>query len=161
MFHVLSRNDHNLRANVYYTLGFKKCNNVDYPKEIADLRISNPDAPHNNFYITVQYDGKPLDAILVLYASKPYSGGSFFSYIRLGLLGLTGEDNNKTAAYKDGKPMILDIEAVKNFYEQVGRNTGYIIHEEEVSADQFVMVLNQTKGLPNQELITAMKKAMQ
>lgn len=160
MFHVLSRNDHNLRENVYFTLGFKKCNEVVYPTEIASLRISNPDAPHNDYYITVKSSDMPLDVMLVLYASKPYSGGSFFGYVTLGMMVVTGDENSKVPVMIEGKPQILEVSSVKNFYEQVGRNTGYIIHAEEVCADQFVMLLNKEKGLPNQELITAMKKVM-
>ncbi len=160
LFHVLSRFDRSMRERVYNTLGFKKCNNIDYPKEIADLRISNPDAPHNNFYLTVKYNDKPIDITLILYSSGNYSGGSFFRYLKLGLMVVTGDDDARTPALKDGKPWILDVNDVWNFYEQVGRNTNYIIHEEEICADQFVMLLNQNINIPNPELIKSMKKAM-
>ena len=160
LFHVLSRYDKEMSEKVYNTMGFKKCNEVPYPKEIADLRISNPDAPYNNFYITVKYDNKPLDVMLVLYASREFDGGSFFGYMQIGLLAVDGDDSNKKVVLKDGKPLILKIKDVKNFYEQTGMNTDYNIHVEELSADQFEMLVNQEAGLPNPEIIDAMKKVL-
>jgi hypothetical protein len=80
-----------MSEKIYNTMGFKKCNEVAYPKEIADLRISNPDAPRNDFYITVDYNDQPIDVMLILFASKPYNGGSFFSYLQIGLLAVEGE----------------------------------------------------------------------
>jgi hypothetical protein len=160
LFHVLSRYDRNMRERVYNTLGFTKCNDVPYPKEIADLRISNPDAPHNNFYLRVKYGAKPVDVMLILYSSGQYSGGSFFSYLKLELMVVTGDADSKTPVYKDSIPWIIDVKDVQNFYQQVGKNTQYIIHEEEICADQFVILLNQNIIIPNEDLIVAMRKAM-
>lgn len=160
LFHVLSRYDKEMSGNVYNTLGFKKSNEVAYPKEIADLRISNPDAPFNDYYLTVQHNGKPVDVMLVLFASKEYAGGSFFQYLQIGMLAVEGDDMNKTPVYVDGKPLILKVKEVQNFYEQIGKNTSYIIHAEELSADHFELLLNQDKNIPNPELIEAMKNVM-
>jgi hypothetical protein len=160
LFHVISRNNPDLRKKIYNSLGFKKCNDVPYPPEIADLRISNPDAPHNNYYITVEHESKPVDVMIILFSGKQYSGGSFFSYLQIGLLAVEGGEMNKSPVYKNGKPLILKVKEVKNFYEQVGKNSDYILHAEELSADHFVMMLNQETALPNPELIEAMKSAM-
>jgi len=67
---------------------------------------------------------------------------------------------NKKPVYKDGKLLILEMNNVKGFFKQVGKNTAYVIHAEELCADQFVMVLDQTKDLPNSELIEGMKAAL-
>jgi hypothetical protein len=160
LFHVLSRYHTPMSEAVYKTLGFKKCNEVPYPPEIKDLRISNPDAVWNNFYITVQYKGKPVDVMLILFAKKPYNGGSFFSYLQIGLMVVSGSEDDKEPVYVEGKPLILKAKDVTGFYEQVGKNTDYIFHAEEISADHFVMLLNQEKDLPNPELIEAMKSIM-
>jgi hypothetical protein len=160
LFHILSRNDQLLSEKVYNTIGFKKCNEVAYPPEFADKRISNPDAPFNNYYVTVEYEGKPVEVMLILYSSKSYEGGSFFPYMQVGLLVVEGDEMNKTPVYEDGKPLVLQTSDVNNFYEQVGRNTGYILHAEEISADHFVMLLTGEKGLANPELIEAMKNVM-
>ncbi len=160
LFHVLSRYNPDMREKIYNSLGFQKCNEVAYPKEIADKRLTNPDAPLNNYYITVLNDTQPVDVMMILYSDLSYQGGSFFKYLKIGLMAVEGEANNKTPVYKNNYPYILETDKVKNFYEQVGKNTDYILHAEEISAEHFVYLLNQTKGLPNPELIEAMKQAM-
>ena len=161
LFHILSRYDPAMSEKVYNIIGFKKCNEVAYPPEIADLRISNPDAPFNNFYITVKHNDKPVDVMLILFSGRQYSGGSFFGYIQIGLMAVEGDESNKKVVYQNGKPLILKFKEVKDFYEQTGRNTDYNFHAEELSADQFVMLVNQESGLPNPEIIDAMKSVMQ
>lgn len=160
LFHILSRFDPGMSEKVYNIIGFKKCNEVAYPPEIADLRISNPDAPFNNFYITVKHNGNPVDVMLILFSGRQYSGGNFFGYIQIGLMAVEGDENNKKVIYRDGKPLILKFKEVKDFYEQTGKNTDYNFHAEELSADHFVMLVNQQGGLPNPEIIEAMKTVM-
>jgi hypothetical protein len=160
LFHVLSRFDREMCEKVYNTIGFTKCNEVPYPPEIADKRISNPDAPFNNFYITVQHGGKNVDAMLILYSPKDYSGGSFFAYMQLGLMVVEGEPMDKKPVYENGKPVILKIKEVTGFHEKTGKNTSYNIHAEEISADHFKMLVGGADGLPNPELIEAMKNIM-
>jgi hypothetical protein len=160
LFHVLSRFDPEMRDKVYSILGFKKCNEVTYPPEIADRRISNPDAPFNDYYLTVTYENKPIDVMLVLYSPREYDGGSFFGYLQLGMLVVEGDANDKKAVYRGDKPMILRVKEVKGFYEQIGKNSDYIIHAEELSADHFVLLLNQEKDQPNPELIESMHNAL-
>jgi len=160
LFHVFSRYDKEMSEKVYNTIGFKKCNEVPYPPEIADLRISNPDAPFNDFYITVNHNDTPIDVMLILFSGREYTGGSFFGYMQLGLMAVEGESGNKKVVYRDGKPLILKLKEVKGFYEQTGRNTNYNIHAEELSADHFVMLLDKQHGMPNAEIIEAMKQVM-
>jgi hypothetical protein len=160
LFHVLSRYDKTMSEKVYNIIGFKKCNEVPYPTEIAGLRLSNPDAPFNNYYITVKFNDKPIDVMLILFSGREFTGGSFFGYMQIGLLAVEGDEQNKKVIYNDGKPLILKFKDVKGFYEQTGRNTDYNIHAEELSADHFIMLLNQESGLPNPEIIEAMKQVM-
>ncbi len=161
LFHILSRFDRSMSEKVYNTIGFTKCNEVPYPPEIADLSISNPDAPFNNFYISVDHKGKQVDAMLVLFASKPFEGGSFFFYMQSGLMAVEGSAMDKKPVYAEGKPVIIQIKDVTGFYEKTGKNTPYNIHAEEICADHFEMLLTGAKAIPNPELIEAMKKIMQ
>lgn len=161
LFHILSRNDREARDRVYSTIGFKKTNEVPYPENLKDYRISNPDAPLNNYYLTVTREGKPVDVMLILYSTKPYEGGSFFSYLNLGLMAVEGEEGNKKPMFKDGNLVIYGTDEVENFFEQVGTNTGYIIHAEEVSADHFAILLNKDKDVPMPQLIDKMRLELQ
>jgi len=44
-------------------------------------------------------------------------------------------------ALREGEPVLLAVSAVSGFSEQVGRNTGYIIHPEEILADNFALMV--------------------
>jgi len=98
--------------------------------------------------------------MLILFSGRQYSGGNFFGYIQIGLLAIEGDESNKKVVYQNGKPLILKFKEVKDFYEQTGSNTDYNFHAEELSADHFVLLLNQQQGLPNPEIIEAMKSVM-
>lgn len=53
---------------------------------------------------------------------------------------------NSPGTYDMSNPVLLDVRQVRGFYEQVGRNTNYIIHPEEILADNFsLLLLGKTK----------------
>lgn len=153
LFHIISRYNSDKISEAYSVLGFKPCNEVEIPSSIIDFKITNPDAPFNNFYIELEHKNKPIEALMFLYSKRPYSGGKFFSYVNKGLMLLEGDDNSKQAILDGGRPIILDYYEVNGLYENIGKNTGYNIHQEEVTADHFSMALNDIKNLPDQHLV--------
>ena len=52
-----------------------------------------------------------------------------------------------------GEAKLLNPENVPEFFTAIGRNTGYIIHPEEVLADNFVFLLTGHEDLPNPEIV--------
>lgn len=96
--------------------------------------------------------------MLILYSSGKYKGGSFFYYMKTGLLALEGDDFNKSIIYKNSKPLILSFKNTDGFYEQTGKNTFYNILAEELAADNFVFMINNNRDLPNPEIVDAMYK---
>jgi hypothetical protein len=80
-------------------------------------------------------------------------------YANIGLLKISGTDVKKIDEV-NGKPIIYNIEDITGFFEQVGRNTDYILHPEEIMADNFAFTLIGSKGLPNPEIIEKVKKIL-
>lgn len=159
LFHILTRNNPEFRKEMYKIIGFQLMNEVEYPEELKAHRITNPDAPQTDSYINLKVDGESKDCMMILYSDKDYDGGVFFSYLKVGFLCLKG-DSTKTIQYKNGKPVIYSFDEVDEFYKQVGRNTRYIIHPEEILADNFSFaVLNKT-GLPSQEIVSQIQKKL-
>ena len=152
LFHILTRNDSNFREKVYQIIGFNLCNEIAYPSSIANLRITNPDAPQNDSYIRLKKGNEYIDCSMILYSKKEYSSGSFFEYINVSFLVLDGDETKKIKLI-NGKPVILSFREVDNFFEQVGRNTQYIIHPEEILAENFVYAINNEKNLPDQKIV--------
>ncbi|TAF34617.1 MAG: hypothetical protein EAZ57_02540 [Cytophagales bacterium] len=156
LFHILSRYNPDLKEKIYRLHGFLKCNEIPLPAEIAQFKISNPDAPYNDYFIKLKHNNHNIEAAIVIYSETAYEGGVFFSYLKKSLLVLSGKEEKKPK-YVNGKPVLLDFREVGNLYEQLGKNSEYNIHVEEIAADHFDMLLREVKDLPNPEIISNMK----
>jgi hypothetical protein len=77
-------------------IGYYRCPELEFPKELASLKITNPDAPKNNYYIKLNYQGADYKAIPVLYSEKPFNvsdNREFFSYMKYNLLAVEIKNN--------------------------------------------------------------------
>jgi len=161
LFHVFSRNDPDFRKKMYDIIGFQLTAPVSYPPNIADLRITNPDAPQTDSYIQLIHkeSGQEMEFMMVLYASRPYGGGPFFSYLQTGFVELEGQEIKKVRQ-AGGIVKIYKMDEVDQFFEQVGRNTQYIIHPEEILADNFAMAVMGKNDVADPWLLDAILAAL-
>ncbi len=154
LFHIISRGNTKLRDELYRVIGYKKCGVVSLPGDMMPRRISNPDAPVVEHCIRVSKGGKSLWCAPVLFSRtpkyNPETGGTFFRYLEFRLMAI--DRKSAKATLKDGKPLLLKPDAVEGFYEQIGRNTGYIIHPEETLANNFVHLMMEKQDLKNPEI---------
>ena len=154
LFHIISRGNPELRDELYKVIGYKKCGVVSLPSDMMPRRISNPDAPVVEHCIRVTKDGESHWCAPVLFSRTPKydpeTGGTFFRYLEFRLM--TIDINTSAAILKNGKPILLKPDAVEGFYEQIGRNTNYIIHPEETLANNFVHLMTAKQDLKNPEI---------
>ena len=80
----------------------------------------------------------------------PETGGTFFRYLEFRLMAI--DRKTSKAILKEGKPILLKPDAVEGFFEQIGRNTNYIIHPEETLANNFVHLMTAKQDLKNPEI---------
>jgi hypothetical protein len=164
LFHVLSSHNPKLRSKLYAIVGFTTCQPIQMPPTLRDRKLTNPDAPELDAYITLTTDGQPVTAVPVLFAStKTYDvkrGGTFFDYLTFRLMAIELQGKQWQPVLHDGQPQLLDPKSTTSFHEQIGKNTRYIIHPDEILADNFVHLVNQTKDLASPEIITAMRKQL-
>lgn len=162
LFHVLSRADPELRDKLYAAIGFQPCGEVAFPAELASRKITNPDAPKNDHCIRVQTSQGAVWAVPILFSrTSRYDaakGGPFFDYLEFKLLVVqrTGSSATARATYDVAHPVLLDVNQVSGFYEQVGRNTDYIIHPEEILADNFKLLLLGRTNVPSPQILRKM-----
>ena len=159
IFHLLTRSNNKFREKMYKIIGFRLMNPIEYPAEIKEARITNPDAPQTDSYIILDKNGDKIKCLMVLFSPRSYSGGLFFEYLSIGFLRLEGSKVKKPVL-KNGTPIIYTYQDVSNFFEQVGRNTKYIIHPEEILADNFASLVVGETNLPDQWLLNDIKKAL-
>ena len=162
LFHVLSRYNPKMRDELYSVIGFKKCNEIKIPQPLSQMTIANPDCPKLEHYIEVTYEGKKVPATILLYSLRPYdvnTGGSFARYMTSKLLILQQDANDKQfkPVLKNGQPLLVDMNKVEGFYEQVGRNTQYLLHPEEAMASNFAILASAKTDVPSPEILEQMR----
>ncbi|OGT45812.1 MAG: hypothetical protein A3E82_07260 [Gammaproteobacteria bacterium RIFCSPHIGHO2_12_FULL_38_11] len=162
IFHVLSRNNPQIVDSCYAVLGFSRTSEADQQIISRKLEIlskdgalmTNPDVDLPlNHKIRVMHEGRPTDIIPLVYLKAikseypltptPNSLPFCFSLLKL-------DDSDELTMLS-----VIDIEG---FYENIGRNTSYILHPEEITADHFKILISP-KGeeeIPNPELIHAL-----
>jgi hypothetical protein len=157
LFHILSRTNPDFREKLYQTIGFSKCDEIQLPPELAIRKITNPDAPRNDHAIRLHFGGKEVAATPILLAtSEKYDrtrGGEFFNYLQLKFL-----LPPKSGA---GKPEVIDPAYVSDLFEQVGHNTEYIIHPEEILADNFALLMIGTTNLKSPEILEKIRSLVE
>lgn len=148
--HVLSRHDPALRARLYATVGFEPCGELELPGDLAARRITNPDAPAFDQAILVRCDGVERRMVPVLFARGPYDAARRPPFLatmefRLIAVDVAGDPPRATALLDAaGEPILRRPQEVEGFFERTGRNTGYLIHPEEIVADNFVILVSAT-----------------
>lgn len=60
----------------------------------------------------------------------------------------------------DGSPALVPVDAAAGLFEQIGRNTSYILHPEEIIASNFALLATGETRVPSPELLEAIRRVM-
>lgn len=148
LFHVISRQHPILRDELYQLIGFEKANPIRLPTNISHLRITNPDAPVIEHVMQLKLS--PTQTVHVapmLIANSDFKTdgpSSLFAYLSFQLMQVQKTPGGWVPELDNGSP-IYHSPNTADFQRQIGRNTGYIIHPEEILADNFSLVLTNGK----------------
>ena len=52
---------------------------------------------------------------------------------------------------------LRDPSTLPGYFDQIGRNTQYIIHPEEILADNFVLMIDEKTSVPSPEILQEMR----
>jgi hypothetical protein len=166
LFHVLSRRDGALRQRLYRIIGFEVCDPIELPSSLAPRKLTNPDAPLIDCTIELKSeDGKVFTGAPVLYANANQydatKGGSIFQYLTFRLLVVERKDNRWQPLLLDtGEPVVIDAKKEDAFYEKIGKNTNYVVHPDEILADNFVHLVMENRELMTPRIVEEMRRAL-
>lgn len=160
LFHILTRDNKDFRKAMYEIIGFEILDNeINFADDINNKFISNPDVNSYDSYVMLNVHGKMLPCTMVIYSDRDYSGGSFFDYVHIGLVPL---NNVFAPIINGGRTVVYSLDDASDFYNKVGKNTGYVINPEECMADNFSIALcGSAEQLPNPEIITKIISTIQ
>jgi hypothetical protein len=162
LFHILSRKNPELRERLYEAIGFTECDEIELPRELASRKITNPDAPRNDHFIRLAIAGQQCVTIPVLLSTaEAYNverGGEFFEYLDFQFLVMEkgAKPRRLKIFYENSMPKLVGLQEVSGFFEQVGQNTQYIIHPEEILADNFALLILKEENVPSPEILQKM-----
>jgi hypothetical protein len=164
LFHVLSSQNPPLRDKLYAIIGFHPCPPVELPADLRDRKITNPDGPLARHYIDIDLDGRRLPMVPVLYARveryDPQLGGPFFRFLEFRLMAIQREGDSAQPLVEEGQPVLTKADENESFFRQVGRNTDYILHPDEILADNFVALVRGTRELKSPQIVEQMRKVL-
>jgi hypothetical protein len=147
LFHVMTRHDAGFRQAAYALVGFRLGPEVDLPAAIAPLQITNPDAPRHDSFVELRAGGRAVNVVPVLLSRSavfdPEIGDELDQYwsLRLMVIDQPSPADAPVAAMRNGAPVLLRLNEVNGYVEKVGKNTRYIIHAEEVLAENFAFLV--------------------
>lgn len=158
LFHVITRANPDFKRKIYSTISFNVLeNNIEYPKDFLERRVSNPDVTYDS-YATFTVNGQKENCTMNIYTDKTFKGQKLFECIHnIGFIPLDKQFKPKT---KDGKTIIYPMKDISDFYEKIGYNTRYVIHPEEILAENFVIAVLNRKGVKSPGLTLKIQEAL-
>jgi hypothetical protein len=166
LFHILSRQNPELREKLYAIIGFTRCNEIALLPELQRRKITNPDAPRNDHFIRLKINGQESLVVPVLLSSvETYDvkrGGEFFAYLQFQFLVVekASASTDFKAVTEGSSPRLVGPSDVSGFMEQIGNNTQYIIHPEEILADNFALLILGEQKVPSPEIPRKMREVL-
>jgi len=158
LYHVMTRANQPLRQALYGVIGFEACEPIELPPAWRPRRISNPDAPHFDAVIRLEVQGRSITATLALISkSDTYHGGGLMSYLLPCFLEVEKADGRWVARMQDDQPVWHRPAEVEGLKEKVGENTGYLIHPEEILADNFGLPATGRTDVSSPEIMERME----
>jgi hypothetical protein len=149
IFHIYSRYAPKKREALYAAIGFERLDSLVLNDFLKRRTLYNPDGVDLAYAIALRETetDSPFYALPVIVSkhSDVVDNLPFFQYINFRLFKI--ERRGKTGIVVDEKGYAPS--EVAGFYEKIGRNTGYIIHPDEILADNFVL-LAYAKEKPEQ-----------
>lgn len=144
LFHVASRASSALRDASYGLLGFTPIEPIAPPHELDTKRLTNPDAHRLGHFVRL---GERA-VIPLLTCPTPLAetieAASVLGAVEVSLLQIDPETRGVVRG-ADGSPIVLES-STTNWSQQIGRNTKYTLHPEEVLADNHALLVKRRLG---------------
>ncbi len=154
LFHVWSRLNPAKSDLAYQLIGFEDIgyNNLRLPEALAARALYNPDGVDFAQKIALtQADGSMIHAIPIIYSNHEGwtdAQNTFFAYLEFNLFKVEKQPDGtwNVLVQEDGFSSVLNLKEQPDFFRQIKDNTGYIIHPDEVLADNFAFIMQEKNG---------------
>jgi hypothetical protein len=152
VFHIYSRLNPKKRAELYELIGFKKLDGaLQLPPAVQSRLLLNPDGIDFAYAIRLaQTPGDTLHAVPILTANAPTylpERTVYFDYILFNLYPIEKqEDGSYQVVITPEGLSPLRVNEQRDFFKQITDNTLYILHPDEILADNFKFLVLAQSG---------------
>jgi len=144
-FHLYSRKHKDKKEELYALIGFKPVDNLTFPETMLRKRLLNPDGMDLNYAIDLKTkDNQAFKAIPYTFS---FSEGweqnkkDYLHHLAFDLFRIDSTENGwQAVTTTTGYLSTISHTAHPEFREQIKNNTDYIIHPDEILADNFSML---------------------
>jgi hypothetical protein len=148
IFHLISRYQPELRDELYALIGYEPLDDDPYfPGQLLSKRLLNPDGTSHRYAIALTDrtgQARPYLPVITADTTNAYPGKRYFDYIDFRLHPLLPNDGGY-AVQPEGVPP----KAAPGFFDQIADNTDYIIHPDEILADNFALLVLRQANVRN------------
>ena len=160
LFHVLSTHSPQLRSRLYNLIGFQECLPIPLPRHLQQRKITNPDAPTVNCVTQLTHEERTLH-LAPLLLSRHEIGDlrgetTIFRELDFRLVLVEADGAGWRIAGAADHPTLYTPRELPEWWSKIGRNTDYIIHPEEILADNFVHLILPDGRVPDPWLVEGM-----
>lgn len=148
IFHILSRYNKDLIDKLYALVGFNRVpSDILIPDAVKNILLQNPDGISQKHLInlSLKNSGRKLKALPLIVSQSPKfneASPAFFSYLKFDLYEVVEDSNGRLKLICDEQGFsTVSIRDFENFFSQIKDNTQYIIHPDEIMADNFMLLL--------------------
>lgn len=147
IFHIISRYQPEIRDSLYSMIGFERLDGkVTLPPQTEKIVLTNPDGAMRTHAIrlTAGQSNEVLAIPLITSKFRQYRTEIplFFDYLNFDLYEIVPTDGgNYTVKAGPGGGTTLDLGYTPMFFTKIRDNTQYIIHPEEIMADNFMLAV--------------------
>ncbi len=140
LFHIYSRYRPEAREALYRIIGFEAAEKpVLVPDSLEQYRLLNPDGINWQQKIRLQRRGQPgAEVVFEMLTARNLEQSGELPYFRH--IGLSWHPADSTAKGWEVQPAPVPLEQFVDFAAQTGGNTDYILHPDEILADNFVLL---------------------
>ncbi len=150
LFHIYSRYNPEMQKALYQLIGFKAISHPEFLKMSDALKnriLLNPDGVNYAFAINLKtQEDERIQAIPIIVSNESRyveTKNEFFAYLNFSLYKIEPPLSRliPVKADKDGFSP-LKLNELPDFFRQIKDNTNYIIHPDEIMADNFMILIN-------------------
>ncbi|MBP7274028.1 MAG: hypothetical protein KA974_09305 [Saprospiraceae bacterium] len=144
--HIYTRQNAAKKQQLYQLIGFVPLQqSLIFPDALQQKILYNPDGINLNWVIHLaDKQGKKLDAVPIIAANESgfqENKKRFFDYLVFNLYAVEYRDNAAHILANTDGSSALSLKELPDFFRQIKGNTNYIIHPDEIIADNFTFVM--------------------